>query len=540
MNDSIQQPLTVSDYAAEGNTPPQPAEQPPMTEEPIAPPAKKRRRILPWILIPLCCLLALAIIGAGVFAFWYTRPEVVLKGGVYNYFKGVAEEYPVFDVMADTIQKGKIQFGISGEALVGEGKMIEKPLSFDLYSHVAKNKAMIRLSYDGKETSIYQNNKEFLVAGGYVGDSVLRVEAKQMYQQFTNSVFAPSAGNSYVFSLNSYEMESLEALLNELEASMEPSKEEQTNYVGKYLDLVIDSLEKHSTATMERIDGVQTNTYVFTPDQLTAYVDEIFKVIEADMEELNSDALKVDLSALGQEGEMNTEDLLSMCKIALTEPIEAMKQHGQTVTLTVVTAMYPHALERITYSVSPVEDRFIAAPTYEFIVDEDHNTQFTRTRFDQEDLKVYYGTEDGLIEFYIEQKDISAQKMVRTVDINLVYDDEQSYNLRMGFEIQGVKLEFAFSGAILASSKDSFAITLDKCGISVSANGRSESSELQFGLSISFYEGVKMPEFPEATADFLSMSIADVTELEKNSDFKAETLEKWLKDYLKQYSETTE
>ena len=49
-----------------------------------------------------------------------------------------------------------------------------------------------------------------------------------------------------------------------------------------------------------------------------------------------------------------------------------------------------------------------------------------------------------------------------------------------------------------------------------------------------------MPEFPEATADFLSMSIADVTELEKNSDFKAETLEKWLKDYLKQYSETTE
>ena len=530
MNESTSPIPSVTDYAvSESPVSTSNLSEPPVSVEPAPLPPKKKKHLLLWlILLPVCLLLVLAIAVGGVFAYWYTRPEEVLKGAVSNYLSGFVteNERSVLERIEKADQQGKIHFDLR------QSDLSEQDFSMDVYSDVQQEKGMIDLSYGEDTLKWYVAPDQWVLSGSMTGNEALGVKPEGLYQQYEQSVFGSPDKSSASLSLNTYQKIALRDLLDELENSdLFTAEQDSVDYGEKYFDLLLSLLEEHSTATVSSEDGVQNNTYVFTPDGLSALVNAFLDELKKDMEELDLADTELNISLTDAEQPTKLSQLLVLYRRELETSIEQMKSNGQSATLTITSKIIPHALQKVEFAItSDTEDTV----TYTLTATEENACVLTCTEGEEEKMRITYLSYGGVRRIYVDALN-HLQRMQRMMDLSLTYVPGQSYEIHFFILSDGVQITMTVYGDILEDTEDAYVLTLDRMTMTAIKGNQCAMADQKYGLTVGFYPNEEMPEFPAPSADLFALSIADVMRIEQNSGHTMDELKKHLKDYLNDY-----
>lgn len=533
MNESTSPIPSVADYAASESPISSPdLSVPPTSVEPAPLPPKKKKHLLLWlILLPVCLLLVLAIAAGGVVAYLYTRPEAVLKGAIYDYLGGFVQEddLAILDRMAQADQKGKIHLSIE------QGDLSEEDYTVNLYSNREKSTGIADLAYGEHSLKWYVSPDQWILSGSMTGNEVLGVKPQGTYEQYKQSVFGTPDRSSASIVLDQYEEDALEKLLTEMETNHPFADDEDTvNYTEKYLEMMIDLLAEHSTATVSSEKGVQTNTYQFTPDGLNAYMVAILDEMRKDIRELEMEDVELDLTIIGEDSPSTILQVLRSFQTEMENAIEQMREHGQTATLTITSSVFPHALQSIEYAISPAESTLVSAPTYTLTVENEHTAVLVCTEEEQEQMRVTFLNHGGVRGIYVDELD-SLQKMQRTMELVLTYAPEDFYEIRYFTISEGIRITLTLYGKIVEDTEDAFVFTLDQMNVTAARGSQGATQNMKMGVTVGFYPNEEMPEFPAPSADLFALSIADVSRIEQNCGYTIDELEKQIKAYLDDY-----
>lgn len=516
-------PPTIEDLSA--------AADPPSAADSASPSAPRKKHTGRWILLTLCILLTLALIAGGLFAYWYTRPETVLKGAVSNYLESFILDNNPVDCIMGASQNGKIHLSVEA------GDLSEKDVAMDIYQNVREGKAVLQWTQDTDTLGWYVTPDQWLLTGMWAGDDVLSVEPVGLYEQFESSVFAPSSKSSVSIGLDSDELKALSELFEEMEKAFLPIEErDEVDYGEKYLNLIIDLLDEHSTPSVNTEDGVQTNTYVFTADQLIAWVDAIAEELILDVKELNLDNMEFDLSAQGVSEPVCTSRMISIYRNKIKKSIQELKKNGQTVTLTVCSKVIPHMLQSVTVAVSPAESVFVEAPTYHWTVNDDRSSVLVRTnQKNEEEMRMTLEIQEGTWHLYVDELN-ALKRMERVLELTFSYAEGESYEIGYNVNTSQLQTTLSISGKILEDTKDAFVFTVDQMKVTAASGDKSAEKELDYGMTVGFYPNAELPDYPKATGNLFELTILEAKNLEQNSGYTVKALEAFLKAYLDEYA----
>ncbi len=535
MNESTFEPIPDPKSTEAPAVPAAPAEAP--AEAPAAPvtaeeeplfmlSGKKRKVIWPFIVLPIAVLLLLG----GIFAFWFTRPETILKQTMGNYVRTWVMDNELLTSFATADQSGQIHMELNNK------KYYKDPLTMDLFAPTKKGR-VVRVATEDEELYAYATPNALMFGDASDEESVYGIKPSGIYQQFERSIFFPKADGKYAIPLYQHQIKDMEKALAQFERvyQAEFAESDSTDALGdKYVELFFDCLLNEAEIALTKQEQSRMMEITLAPEALEAALNTFFTTMTEDPEliaYLNAyspkdplveqyDTWEEELEHLQTEAERTAENC-RILKISLTVRVEYTPFDRQLRSISV-------ALD------SPEEPKLRAL----LDATQPGKADFTMSVKGLDALALKLTQTDS--EFHIE---LSArnERGVMTNVFDLHYTEDQSGNYRLVLATRQDNLLYEYTLSGTTSKGDGvLRFTCDKLHLKVTVPGQgyAEDSE-KIGLTVELYEEGKSPKFPKKYKNLLAITEEKMDALAEENDTDADEITTLLKELCDALLEST-
>ncbi|MBO5778325.1 MAG: hypothetical protein J6R82_02025 [Clostridia bacterium] len=529
MNESTFEPIPDPESTEVPAAPAAPAEAPaaPMTaeEEPLFMLSGKKRKVIwPFIVLPIAVLL---LVG-GIFAFWFTRPETILKQTMGNYVSSWVMDNELLTSFATADQSGRIHLELNNR------QIYKDPLTMDLFAPTKKGR-VARIATEDEELFVYTTPNALMFGDANDEESVYGIKPSGIYQQFERSIFFPKADGKYAIPLYQHQIKDMENALAQFERVYQAEFSDSTDALGdKYVELFFDCLLNEAEIEVTKQEQSRMMEITLAPEALEDAINIFFTTLTEDPEfiaYLNTYSPKDPLVEQYDTWEEEFEHL----KTEAERTAENCRILGITLTVRMEYTPFTRQLQSISIAMDSPEE-----PKLRALLDatQPGKASFTMNVKGLDALALKLTQTD--YEFHVE---LSARNergvMTNVFDLHYTEDQSGDYRLVLSTREDNLLYEYTLSGTT-SKGDGVLRFTCDKLHLKVTVPGQgyAEDSE-KIGLTVELYEEGKSLKFPKKYKNLLAISEEKMDALAEENNTDPDEITTMLKELCDALLEST-
>lgn len=454
---------------------------------------KKRRTVWPFIVIPLACILLIA----GIFAFWYTRPETILKQSVGSYVGGWVTDNQLLTAFAAAEEEGVIHMELSNK------KLYKDTLTMDYFAPTKKGR-VIRVANEESEIYIYAGPTALMFGDANDEDSVYGIKPEGIYQQFQESIFFPTADGKYAIPLYRHQHAEMEEALAQFERVYAAEFSETSivdHFSEEYTDLFFDCLLKEATVEVTKREQNRVMEISLSPEALENGILTFYTALTSDEELIAYLDTYSPMDPLTSDHDNWTEEFEWMMDEA-----ESVADNCRTLKISLTVQIEYTAFSRQLQSVSialdsPEEAKLRAS----LDATQPDFARFTMNVKGLDVLELRLTQTDK--EFHLETIARSERGLMQNVfDLHYTEQQDGSYRLLMNQRADNLLYEYTLSG-VTTRGEGVLKFTADTLHLKVTAAGQGSAEDTdRIGLTVELREEAKSPKFPKKYRKLLTLT----------------------------------
>lgn len=523
MNDPTLQPIpedksTETTDTAESTESAQPVPSPaPTEEEPLFMlSGKKRRTVWPFIVIPLACILLIV----GIFAFWYTRPETILKQSVGGYVGNWVTDNELLTAFAAASEEGQIHVELSNK------KLYKDTLTMDFFAPTRKGR-VIRVANEDSRLYIYAHPKVLMFGDAGKEDSVYGVEPHGLYQQFEQSIFFPTADGKYAIPLYRHQHSEMEKALTRFEqvyAAEFSETDTADHFSEEYTELFFDCLLKDAAVEVTKREQNRVMEITLSPEALENGIRTFYTALTSDEELIAYLDTYSPMDPLTDDHDNWTEEFEW-----LMDEAESVADNCRTLKISLTVQIEYTAFTRQLQSISIALDS-PEEPKLRALLDttQPNFAHFTMSVKGLDALELRLTRADK--EFHLETLARSERGlMISVFDLHYTEQQDGNYRLLLNLREDNLLYEYTLSG-VTARGEGVLKFTADTLHLKATAAGQGSAEDTEkIGLTVELREDAKSPKFPKKYKKLLTLTEERLDALAAENDLDSREINEMLK-----------